>query len=90
MQRVSLPEPQGARNLLPHLGGGTPGERDCLWPSQPIPHPGKLSEAGTKVVPPLRDAMRLVDDQQPGANATTLELEAQPVETLGRQIEEAE
>jgi hypothetical protein len=33
--------------------------------------------------------MRLIDDQKPGANATALELEAQPVETLGGQIEEA-
>ena len=84
------PEPERARDLLPHAGRGASGERHGLGLAQPIAGPRQLPVAGPEIVAPLGNAVRLVHHQQPGRMPCRRELLAQALEPLGRDVQQPE
>ena len=58
------PKAKRAGDVPPDLGRGAAGERDGRRPAQPVARGAERPVAGPEVVPPLGDAVGLVDGQQ--------------------------
>ncbi len=82
MQCVARPEPERARDFLPHAGRGASGERYRLGLAQPISSARQPAVAGTEIMSPFGNAVRLVHHQQPRPSASGQELFAEALEPL--------
>ena len=64
-----LPQPQLVADVVARVRIGGGGERDERHPGKPLPQPAELHVLRPEVVPPLRDAVRLVDGDESDAGA---------------------
>jgi hypothetical protein len=87
MQGVSGTKPQRSRNLFPDCWGGASSECNGLWLAQPVARAGQPPVARPEIMAPLRDAVGLVYHQQPGTDALSRQLLAQPLQSLGRYVQ---
>src|SRR3954469_9632995 len=87
MQPTIPPEPETAGDLVSHLGRCAPGEGACLRITQPKTGASELPVTGAEVMSPFRNAVRLIHHQQARLNSLALELDAQSLQPLGRDIQ---
>jgi hypothetical protein len=90
VEGVAAPKPQRPCDLAANAGGGAAGEGYGLRLSQPVTSSGEPSVARSKIVPPLGDAVGLIHHQQAGTYVPGLQLQTEPVEPLGRDVEQAQ
>src|SRR3954468_6608852 len=89
MQPTIPPEPETAVDLRSHLARCAAGEGECLRITESKTGASKLPVTGPEVMSPFRNAVRLIHDEQSRLNSLALELDAQSLQPLGRDIQQS-
>ncbi len=61
---MRIDHPELTHDVLLHVGGGRGGQCQYRWTAKSLGNTAEREIIGTEVVPPLTDAVRLIDDEE--------------------------